>query len=257
MRFACPFNFLILTIALLPAAEIPLAVRQGRPVVDGVYVNGGGPYRFLVDTGAESSQLDRRLAKEIGLRPSFQVELVAAAGVRRVGGAGDVRLRLGTAEATGEVLFTDMSTVREWAPDVQGVLGQSFLRRFDYRLDFRAGRMEFGGRERAGIRAELEQGLAIPVVFTSLGRLAVDTGTERLIVFGEARGRAMILRTATGVAAAGVARTKPLLIEGFTVRTPGAYSVSRPEGMSVDGLLPGSLFPSIYLCNSQGYIVFE
>lgn len=28
-----------------------LRVEEGRPIVDGVYVNGDGPYRFLVDTG--------------------------------------------------------------------------------------------------------------------------------------------------------------------------------------------------------------
>lgn len=256
MTLSLRFSLLILATAWTAAAT-PLAVRQGRPVVDGVYVNGNGPFRFLLDTGAESSQLDVRVAKEIGLVAEYRVELAALGGMRRVPGVGGVRVRLGEAEAASELLLTGLDGVRAWAPDVQGVLGQSFLGRFDYRLDFRAGRVEFGAHERPGIRAELERRTGVPVVFTSLGRMIVDTGTERLIVFGTARGGAMILRTAAGIAAAEKVGTKELVIEGVALRTPGAYSVSRPAGMGVDGLVPATMFAAVFLCNSRGYIVFE
>src|SRR5205814_272541 len=54
---------------LLPAAgvaSVPLDVKSGRPVVD-VLINGKGPYRFIVDTGASHSVIDSALAKELGL----------------------------------------------------------------------------------------------------------------------------------------------------------------------------------------------
>lgn len=32
-------------------AGVKLQIREGRPIVDGIYVNGHGPYLFLIDTG--------------------------------------------------------------------------------------------------------------------------------------------------------------------------------------------------------------
>ena len=36
---------------------LKLQVIAGRPVVDGVYLNGQGPYRFLLDTGTQVNML--------------------------------------------------------------------------------------------------------------------------------------------------------------------------------------------------------
>ena len=41
-----------------------MRVRDGRPIVDGVYVNGHGPYRFLVDTGTMRNLIDADLARK-------------------------------------------------------------------------------------------------------------------------------------------------------------------------------------------------
>lgn len=256
MQIVLRYGFLILATTILSAAGSSLRIRQGRPIVDEVYVNGSGPYRFLLDTGAESSQFDRRLAAAIGLRPTFQVEMVAAGGVARVSGAEAVRLRLANAEAPAEVLLTGMEAVREWAPDVQGVLGQSFLRQFDYRLDFRAEAIEFGAEERPGIRAELDRAKDRPVVFTSLGQLIVDSGTDRLILFGKSGGP-LLVRTVSGAARGSVTSTKRLYIEGFEVKAGSAVALPRPRHMAEDGFLPAALFASVYFRNSAGYVVFE
>ena len=86
MDLRCRLGLLILATAWSATAAVPLTARHGRPVVDGVYVNGHGPFRFLLDTGAQSSQLDVRLAREIGLVAAYRVELVSAGGVRKVPG---------------------------------------------------------------------------------------------------------------------------------------------------------------------------
>src|SRR5215472_1776282 len=65
---------------------VKLDVRGGRPVVDGVYVNGHGPYRFLVDTGANSNLIEVGLARKIGMVATFQVEFVTSSGKAAVGG---------------------------------------------------------------------------------------------------------------------------------------------------------------------------
>lgn len=49
----------ILIIAAEPLfAEVIRHVRDGRPVVDGVFVNGHGPCRFLVDTGSNVNLIE-------------------------------------------------------------------------------------------------------------------------------------------------------------------------------------------------------
>src|SRR5579862_8304020 len=52
---------------------VKLQVREGRPIVDGVYVNGHGPYRFLLDTGANVNLIETGLARKIGMNATFQV----------------------------------------------------------------------------------------------------------------------------------------------------------------------------------------
>lgn len=228
---------LILTMASLVAEASPLTIRQGRPFVDGVYVNGSGPYRFLIDTGAESNQMDARLAQRLGLRAAYQVDVVSVTGMRRAGGAAGVQVRLGDAEASGEMLFTGLEQVRELAPDTQGVLGQAFLRNFDYRLSLRERRIEIGYRDCAGMRVEMERDGAVPVVFTSAGRFIVDSGTDRPVLFGH--------------------HAERLYIEGSEVKLAGAHRVAKGGRMGVSGLLPASSFGAIYFCNSRGYMVFE
>jgi hypothetical protein len=50
-------------IAAVPAlSEVKMQVRDGHPIVDGVYVNGHGPYRFLVDTGTNVNLIETDLA---------------------------------------------------------------------------------------------------------------------------------------------------------------------------------------------------
>lgn len=43
---------------------VKMQVRDGHPIVDGVYVNGNGPYRFLVDTGRMSTS-SRRISSTV------------------------------------------------------------------------------------------------------------------------------------------------------------------------------------------------
>ena len=258
MRYAKMNGSLIIAAApLLGAAK--LQVLQGRPVVNGVYVNGHGPYRFLLDTGAQSNQMETGLARSIGLRPTFQVEMVTAAGVARVSGGKGLEVSLDSVAADQqEFLYTDMQAVRQISSDIQGVLGQAFLSRFDYLLDLRAKRLEFGASDRQGTRAEFRMLDGRPAVFSSLGWLVLDSGADRLILFDAASAKnAYTMRTATGFLATGTIQTKPLVIEGRSIPHREAVAVPRQSGVSEDRLLPASLFHAVYVNNSKGYVILD
>ena len=44
---------------------IRIQVSKERPVVDGVFVNGKGPYRFLIDTGSNINLIETGVAEKL------------------------------------------------------------------------------------------------------------------------------------------------------------------------------------------------
>ena len=238
-----------------------LDIRDGRPVVDGVYVNGHGPYRFLVDTGSNINLIEAGLARRIGMNATFQVDLASSSGKTALVGSDENEIALDSARARGQkVLFSGLEAIHNRMPDVQGVLGQWFLVRFDYVLDLHRKRIEFGMPQWSGMRVPYNMVNARPVVTTSLGDLALDSGSARLILFGvqpsNDPGFKAELRTLAGSQQIGRA-FRTLLIENRKFwEGEAAVIPDRPEP-GVDGLLPLALFKSIYFCNSEGYVVFK
>lgn len=256
------FHLLIcsLIIAAVPAfGSVRVQIEEGRPVVDGVYVNGHGPYRFLVDTGSNVNLIETELARKIGMKPAFVVELASSAGKVQTPGSDGNQVTLDSTEAGEQkFLFTGLEAVHKLDPDVRGVLGQWFLSRFDYLLDLRAKRLEFGKQERNGTRSPFTFNNARPVVSTSLGDLVLDSGAARLILFGAEsdRGTNGVIKTYTGSQAIGTASRK-LVIAGWNAWHGDAVTMASRTEPGIAGLLPLSFFKAIYVCNSEGYVVFE
>jgi len=253
-----------MTSAPLPGGELSGGVKmlliQGRPVVDGVFVDGHGPYRFLVDTATTANHIEPGLARSIGLKASFRSELTSSIGVIEVLGSDGVEVALGPVRADKQrFMFAGMDVVHQISPTIQGILGQQFLSRFDYLLDLRAGRLEFGMQAPGGRRKQVPfRNLhGRPVVSTSLGELAVDSGADWVTLFGI--GISNLVRrvvTMSGSSAVGIVSSS-LQIEGRTVWRGEAAAMPHPAEADVAGLLPVRLFRSVYICNSEGYVVFQ
>jgi hypothetical protein len=238
---------------------VPLEIRQGRPIVDGVYVNGYGPYRFLLDTGEEKNQLGDRLAQSLQLQTILRINLLTATGVVKACGARGLTIRVGPMETDQQdVLFTRLDALHQWSADVQGILGQAFLSRFDYLLDLRHHHIEFGKRQHEGLHIPFEILGGVPAVSTNLGMLALDSGTDQVVLFGRDGSespRNLMLRTEAGFATAAVDRNRPLVLGGRTIHYSGALLIKQPPRVSQNGVLPVSLFRTVYVCNSEGYLV--
>jgi hypothetical protein len=240
---------------------IKLQVRNGRPVVDGVFVNGQGPYRFLLDTGANINLIETGLAGRNGMKESYQIDLGSAGGAVRAAGSDGNEIDLGPVKADRQrFLYVGADALRAASPDVQGVLGQWFLARFDYRIDLAGMRIEFGGEARRGVRCPFKMINARPVISTSLGELVLDSGASHLTLFGtrtggggEVRGE---LRTVAGSqrVLSGNAR---LVIDGRRLWEGDALVIPDRREQGLDGLLPLSLWKAVYVSNSEGYVVFE
>jgi hypothetical protein len=245
----------------LPAAQpfVKLEILSGSPVSSQVFLNGQGPFHFLLDTGAQTNQVEPALARKLGLAPSFQVVLATALGNTRVPGGRVAEVTLGEATATiQEFLFTSMEAVHALSPHIQGVLGQEFLSHFDYLLDFRGRRLVFSatvpGGERLPVRI-VNGRMAIP---TSYGDLVLDSGTQTLLLFHTpaASARVGTIRTVSGAGAVWMVQDATVRVGARAYRPAIAASAANPAAPE-DGLLPASLCGSIFICNSAHYVIVE
>lgn len=259
-RIAGFASLLILTAALSAFGGVRIQVIHGRPVTSDVYVNGSGPYRFLVDTGTSMNHLDPKLASRLGIRPGFRTELISSAGLVMSTGAAHIAVRLGEAEASDQsFLFSGMDAVHESFRDVQGVLGQEFLSHFDYLLDLKGGRLEFGSQEpqpeksRVAIRTVTGR----PAIETNLGTLVLDSGASDVTLYNVKHAPLTHeIRTMAGNQGVGVVPRK-LVIDGRTVWRGDAVAIPDSAENETHGLLPLSIFRSVYISNSEGYAAFD
>jgi hypothetical protein len=61
-------------VSVPPEGEsVPMLEFGGRPVVE-VMINGKGPYKFVLDTGAFQNVVDSSVADELSLKPGTQIE---------------------------------------------------------------------------------------------------------------------------------------------------------------------------------------
>src|SRR5262245_30715466 len=138
--------------------SIRLRMRSGRPVVEDVYLNGHGPYRFLLDTGGQTNQLESEVARAIGLKAEFRVELATASGKVMVPGGHVEEVEIGGMRISDqEFLVGSLDAVHALDSTIRGVLGQEFLGKFDYLLDVRNQTLSLGmNAPAAGFRLPLQ-----------------------------------------------------------------------------------------------------
>jgi len=247
----------------LPSLEnsIQLRVISGRPVVDGVFLNGQGPYRFLLDTGARRNMVETRIAHKLGLTPTFRTDVITVAGaIQAVGGMVD-NVSLGSVTAFGqEFLFMSMDVAHLVSSGIQGVLGQKFLTNFDYLLDFANHRLIFGGpAPDGGSRVSIESIEERPAIQTSEGMLVLDSGTDIAILFRTsslAWASDGAIHTASGSASVSTFEGKDLRIAGRLYRTRRTAFVAKGD-LYEDGELPASLFRAVFVSNSGKFAILD
>jgi predicted aspartyl protease len=125
--------------AVAGAVDFTLAGPGEAALLVPVYLNGEGPFDFVIDTGATLSCVDNALARRLALDEQDGSVGVGAS----AGGVGQIRLvdldslRVGEARVTGlRVCMLDLRHARQVGVEAQGLLGLNFLRAFRVTFDF-------------------------------------------------------------------------------------------------------------------------
>src|SRR3954466_3738265 len=102
----------------------PLKLVNGFPIVT-TFINGQGPFRMLIDTGAVRSAVRRSVAVRAGLVANREVLLATMVGEKLVSLA-NAPVRVGSLEAPKtEILINNLPALDKLDGEVDGLLGQS------------------------------------------------------------------------------------------------------------------------------------
>jgi hypothetical protein len=265
-----PVRFFANEVSMIIAAVLifsSLLSVKPSPVLADVFIGSSGPYRFLVDTGAETSLIDPQLATKLGLKAEYRVELVTPLTTELVPGEKLRTLKFhDRALPETEVLFRDIAEARRLDPEVKGVLGLNALTSFDFTLSPPIGRLEETAERPVGEVVpffEIEGRMAIKArMGKEILTLIVDSGTNHIVLF----------RLPTAMAKVHPVQTTLTTIEGARSVVPTCWSsemlladqvrigthpaaIVQANGTIVDGLLPVSIFKQVHVDHSRRELI--
>ena len=260
---------------------IPLKIMRGVWIVVPVRINGVGPFNFLLDSGTNTTIIHREFARALRLKAVDRIELVTIAGTQIVPRSYLTEVIVGGVTALNiEALWSDLAEIRSLDQNIHGVLGANFLKRFNYLIDYRSGRIEFEAgneveRRLRGRRLPLVESDDRIIILATAGReklrLVLDAGTPVIVLFAAAHRRLAnnlqmaqdqsftlaTLATDCGRQVVETAILSNLQIgDAIWREVPVVIATPRAERCE-DGLLPMTLFQSIYINHRAGYVVLD
>ena len=250
-----------------------------------VTINGSGPYDFLLDTGCAKTIVDQKLADQLGLPRAGEKTVVGMLASARMSVVHVDSLSVaGASVAGGDVLSSDHPATI--AGKVRGVFGEDFLKNFDLLIDYRHQSIRL--ETPLGSMAETAIGEHLPLELN--GMLHGQPTYNRLVVSGhvpELGDTAMLLLLDSGTNSptlfqdslgAGAAQQQPvragnfnqwvsssastrtvrsLSLGGNTLTNLTLIAISRRAEVDTDGLVPTSLFHSIFISHQGKFAILN
>jgi len=254
---------------------------EGHWIVVPVSIKGSGPYDFVLDTGSSKSILDPLLIDELGGKAIGRNRLVTAAGSMLVSSYRLEDFQLGPQRVEYlDVLAHPVPSNR--GVQTRGILGQDFLGRFNFILDYKLRTITFeedqefsrslkGGvyslldsAQRRMVQIPPQSGESRPSLFV------LDSGAEAIVLFGnDFRGLGFDLDSASNLE-----QLHTVMGGGFVSRGQfRSFKVGETNLMNLpvrrahieepakvrteNGLLPTAYFQSIYINNVMRFVAFN
>ena len=250
-----------LFVLVVAACTIPLEPTR-TSFVTTVRVGASRPLRFLVDTGASVTVIDRSVARELRIQPEKNVTAVSTTGTVETEGAilDDVRTGSLTVART-PALVTELPTFVNHGR-LDGILGMSIF----------AGRAVLFDVRRRCVELDSAPPRGVPLLAHEVaGRVAIDVGGLNFILDSGASFPVLMspgaraLAATTGIveitSAAGSRRvstaTIPILRIGGVAFHDVAVAFAPARDEREDAILPVTLFGSVYIAAGRDVVIIE
>ncbi len=257
-------------------------LREEYKVLVPVSVNGHEPESFILDTGTKTSVMDAGTCRQLGLKTIALMPLTTFAGTNMVTISQTESISMGNAAVTGlEVVCADLRKIYSLDSEIQGILGQNFLVRFNYLLDYRERRIvldkggdlrrnldgtelpievngdrdyfqyDSGSAAQQPVRFMLDSGTPIPVIFENPqinSALSIVREIPTMYSPGSVAGR----RVDAG-------RIRTLSLNGATINNLSVRLAQAKENEKrwENGLFPTVLFRAVYFNHERGYVILN
>jgi hypothetical protein len=265
-------------------SEIHFRSPRGFSIVVPVYVNGSGPFEFLLDTGSTITVVDPALLKSLSLDMIGRGSIITPTSKTTTPWAVARTVSVGPVTASNvELGVRDMSDLRKLDSRIDGVLGQNVLKNADFLLDNRKRIIEF---DPAGVVAAQLDGEKVntslittpnsPAYGSTAVRvklaesnhrdlnLILDSGSASVVLFPDSLDQpsASIRPTMLVEDDAGNQKYTPgylvqFRVGGISLDVAAHVTAVGYEGLAVDGLLPTAGFGSVYISNSGSFVIFQ
>jgi predicted aspartyl protease len=261
-------------------SEVRLRMVHDTIAIVSLMANGQGPFDFVLDTGTNTTEIDQSIAWGLSLTAIDRVQIETLAGSQAVVRSSMRSLAAGPASVENvEVLVRDLSEMRKVDSHIAGIVGQNFLSHFNYLLDYRkhSVRFELASEIRDGLEGDsvpIERRENLMLVSTEAQtssraslHLMLDSGANFVVLIrkpsqplGISTQVNWMAATSTGQMGMQIGHVRTLTVgsqqfHDIAVALPAAAPAD--EQRIEDGVLPTSLFRTLYVNNADGFVVFN
>jgi hypothetical protein len=266
-------------------ARVPMKEIAGMEIVK-VSLNGSGPYDFVLDTGANTTLVKRELLRKLNISVRETVTVTTSVGESEYQRTRAERVDIaGLTVENLEINTLEGNEAGLPRGQVQGILGENFLRHFDLLIDNQQHTLVLD--RKSGLEDTLsgEHLQFLPVGSDRLAltpnRIAVQLKVPSLLlkpllfVLDSGASSAMLYPTPGGMALRAMQNSQPGIMRGLDERRTcrvqkttlelgtGSFrgiDLVACEGltrskMDSDGLLPTRIFHQLFICHRAGYVI--
>lgn len=255
-------------------STIPIKVRENGRLLLPVGLNGSEDRTFLLDTGATITVISERLATKAGIARQGTARVQTFAGLVPLALARVDKIKIGGRLIEGQaVLIGDLGRLFRLDGDIEGILGQDVLSRFNYVLDRRHRKLEIDQESdsvtQSGTKLSFERRGGKTYVRAAGGalRLMLDSGSAYLILYEDATrelhpvildsGGTEVMSSLAGRREFLKALIPDLQVGDTRLRNVQALLTTRQSGRYEDGFLPLHVFDSIYINNTGNFLILN